>query len=138
MTRKSTPESPDQGFLFGTELVSSGVTDALLQTHSTRIVEGEGFPEVPQDVEIEQTAEQVAMSALVKQATKTRHRQQGQTGKHTPLDREGRYADLENGTSLIKAGDFLPGFGPVTYRNMVEAESHAYKLEQQRQSSSKR
>ncbi len=71
--------------------------------------------------------------AAVHSAVATDNRRKGQLGKHSPLEREGKYANLQSGTSLIKPGDVLPGFGPVTYTNMVQAKFHALELEKERQ-----
>ncbi|HSX47103.1 MAG TPA: hypothetical protein VLF87_03905 [Patescibacteria group bacterium] len=128
-----TPEgSADQGFLFGTEVVRSGVTDPALDETDVHIVEGVGYPEPPQEIAVPDVPDDATM-ASVKEAAKTKRRHDGQLGKHSVLEREGRYADLETGETLIKAGDFLKGFGQVTYSNLALAREYAENMERQRQ-----
>ena len=126
------PENVDQGSLFSETIVGSGETDPLLYTTSVEFepVPGGVFHDKTEEDTMPQTDPSVVHA--VHKAVVSSHRHDAQLGKHSTLEREGKYADLDTGKSVIKAGDVLPGFGPVTYRNMAEAENHAYKLEQDR------
>lgn len=132
--RRHEPHPEDQGALFSEELVGNGAQDPenYAVTHQLEAAPDGVYPEKP--VDTPPTAEETQLLEAVHKAVVTDNRRKGQLGKHSPLEREGKYADLETGVSLIKAGDVLPGFGPVTYRNMAQAESHARKLEQDRSS----
>jgi hypothetical protein len=123
----------EQGALFETHVVPSGVTDPALVGKSTETYEpvpGGVYPEAEPEAE-PAPEDTVAVSAL-REAVKKDNRHKGQLGKHSPLQRDGAYADLENNTSFVKAGDVLPRFGIVTYSNIAAAEQHARMLEQER------
>ena len=135
MSPKNIPQpSHDQGALFTTEVtaITVGAADPDTQKHAyivhlepveegvyeTKILPAvtESKPPTPQDV---------AFMRGVHESVVTHHRRQAQVGKHSPMTRDGNY-------SSIRSGDFLPGFGPVTHRNIAEAEKHAQELEKQR------
>lgn len=65
-------------------------------------------------------------TAEISEAVKSDNRRKAQVGKHSPLERGGDYR------SSLKPGDYLPGFGPVTYSNWEEAKSHASFLDTQK------
>ena len=123
----------EQGALFETHVVPSGVTDPALvgkSTESYEPVPGGVYPEAA--TEAESVPEDALAVSALREAVKKDNRHKGQVGKHSPLQRDGAYADLENNTSFVKAGDVLPRFGIVTYSNMTAAEQHARVLEQER------
>lgn len=134
---KSTPESQGQGQLFGVNEISSGVTDPALQSTRIEIVDvgPDGVYQEVDDTNSEQAQENQPAPVVeaIRKAVQTQNRHKGNLGKHSALERSGSYADLETGKSNIQIGDFLPGFGPVTYRNAEAAHKHALKLEKDRQ-----
>jgi len=125
--KKSYPHE-QQGALFNEEIIVGGATDPELYSTATEFTPApEGvYPETTetiQDPEGEAVVEAVRQAAAIIK----NNRHVAQVGKHSPLERDGSY---EN----IQAGDFLKDFGPVTYRNFEDAKRHAAQLEQQRRS----
>jgi hypothetical protein len=124
MASKTSHESQDQGALFA-EHISGGATDPALYDPK---VELEPIPEGVYQEKSTPTPELLADKELIESVHKavvTQHRRTGQTGKHSPLQREGTY-------TALKPGDYLPGFGPVTDTNFSAAKKRAEQLEQQR------
>jgi hypothetical protein len=127
-SKSGSPESHEvQGALFETHEISSGVTDpALASTRVELEPVPEGFyPEKTEPVsEIVVNEDKTAKDALHQEVV-SRNRHDAQVGKHSPLSRTGTYED-------IQVGDYLPGFGPVTYRNFSDASKYAVDLEARR------
>lgn len=128
---RSHESDENQGALFEAHVIPSGATDPALAGSR---VEFEPAPDgyYPENApETTAAPETVAIEGL-HEAVVADRRRKAQTGKHSPLQRDGAYADLENNTSFVKAGDVLPEFGIVTYSNLAAAEQHARYLEQKR------
>ncbi len=125
MGPKNSLSTEDQGALFSEQVVHSGETDPEFQTTSyTYEASPEGI--YPSESQIaEAVAEDPDFVKNVKEAVKTQHRRAAQTGRHSPLERDGSYLN-------VQVGDYLPDFGPVTYRNFPRAEEHARSLEADR------
>jgi hypothetical protein len=119
-------QPPQQGALFAEEIVGLGVTDPELQVRETRFepVDGGIFPEATASYEAPGGE---ALARSVHDAVVTDHRRKAQTGKHSPLQRDGTY-------EAVRPGDVLPQFGVVTYRNFDQAKAHARVLEAERRS----
>lgn len=124
----------DQGSLFETHVIPSGVTDPMLRGKSTETYEAvpEGVYPGAHEPETEAAQEDTVAVKALHEAVVHDRRRKSQVGKHSPLQRDGAYADLENGTSFVKPGDVLPHFGIVTHSNRPAAEQHARRLEQER------
>ena len=114
-----------QGALFETHIATGGATDPeLLSETATYEPQPDGF--YPETTE-QSSREDTEVSEQAKEAVKRTNRHRGQLGKHSPLERNGSYED-------VQVGDYLPGFGPVTYTNFSDALLHAESLEKQRRS----
>ena len=116
---KHEPQPDDQGQLFAVDITRHKPAEI-----------GEIGPVFPDELEpTEESAETRHLHEAVHEAVvaeqQTRNRREGNRGKHSPLQRDGSY---EN----IQLGDFLPGFGPVTERHWEEAKAHARSLESRR------
>lgn len=135
MSPKNIPQpSHDQGALFTTEVtaITVGAADPDTQKHAC-IIHLEPVEEGVYEADIHPAAtesnpptpQDVAFMRDVHESVVTHRRRQAQAGKHSPMTRDGNYL-------TIRFGDFLPDFGPVTRRNIAEAEKHAQELEKQR------
>lgn len=120
------PEIAQQGSLFEAHIVPSGVTDPELSSQS---VVFEAAPDGHYDEEAapetNRSEDTVVIDGL-KEAVAKKKNHDAQIGLHSPLQRSGSY---QNG---LKVGDYLPGFGPVKYRNLDEAQRHAARLDRER------
>lgn len=128
MSPKETRPNEDQGALFAEHIISTGATDPTMHTTSVELeaVPDGVYPEAKETAEPELSPEDKTALEGLRKARQTDRRHTAQVGKHSPLERDGSY-------SSIKAGDFLPGFGPVTYTNFADAQRHADRLEADRQ-----
>ncbi len=123
---KKVDQFEGQGALFSERTVSSAETDPLLQSASYEYQPvPEGVYEDTDKADVIPIESDPNLVNAVKEAVKTQHRRSAQIGKHSPLERDGSYLN-------VQVGDFLPNFGPVTYRNFERAEEYARELEQQR------
>lgn len=122
------PEIPDgQGSLFETQLIGNGITepaDYRVTAELTPAPDGV-YAENKADPTTEPVLEDTEVLEAIRAEIKTRHRQIAQTGKHSPLQREGSYL-------AVQPGDVLPAFGVVTHSNFRAAQQVARKLENQR------
>lgn len=119
---------PDQGALFETHIIPSGVTDPEFAQNKIELEPApEGFyaekTEPIDEITVEE--DETAAAALHKAVVKD-NQHKAQVGKHSPLERSGSY---EKG---LKVGDYLPGFGPVKYRNIDDARRYAAGLDAER------
>jgi hypothetical protein len=124
MVSKNLPPNPNQAAFFDYTVVGNGQTDP--GGHNTRVVFGEPtldgiYGEPP--VEVEYVGIENVHNAVM-----TERNRRAQTGKHSPLQRDGTY-------STVKAGDVLPGFGIVTHMNLPAAQVKADALERERRAS---
>jgi len=123
----STPDIvPPQGSLFDVELVGSGNPDPDSYTvtgHLTPNPDGV-FPEGAQDNPVGLPAPDSALLDTLHQEAQTRRRSLDQTGRHSPLQRDGSYLH-------VRPGDVLPGYGIVRGVNPSVLQ-HAQTLEDQR------
>lgn len=128
MSPKESRPHEDQGALFAERIIPGGATDPTMHTTYVEFEAApEGvYPEIKETAEPELSPEDKTAIEGLRKARQADRRHTAQAGKHSPLERDGSY-------SSIKAGDFLPGFGPVTYTNFAEAQRHADSLEANRQ-----
>lgn len=123
-------ENPKQDALFDVEIEyrSSGSAEPLGYTPKvvTRIIpyDEKSFPPA-ESHEREERATVTEAGVATDGVQKVRNRSTEQAGRHSPLQRTGNYADA-------RPGDFLPGFGAVTYSNLEEARQFGTKLDGQR------
>jgi hypothetical protein len=119
-----TPENINgQGSFFSEEQVSHGAMDPEHYTGPTveiTPVPGGTFEATKPVNELDFSEPELA--AAVHDETVSRRNRLAQTGKHSPLQREGSY-------SALRPGDVLPGFGVVKYGNLQEAQAHAAMLD---------
>lgn len=129
MSREKRHEDEVQGLLFRRHISFGGVTDPELADPVViyEPVPGGFYPDAYAD-NLEKFRDPELLAKIVEDQKSRKHRS-GQLGKHSPLARDGSYKNL-------RVGDFLPGFGPVTYTNIDAAHSHADVLEDQRLESS--
>lgn len=128
MSPKEARPNEDQGALFAERIVSGGATDPTMHTTYVELeaVTDGVYPEAKESAEPELSPEDKTALEGLRKARQTDRRHTAQVGKHSPLEREGGYTN-------IKAGDYLPGFGPVTYTNFAKAQRYADRLEADRQ-----
>lgn len=118
---KHTPEAPGQEVLFGIVPVVSGETDPELVSHSVEFIAAAEIPTVQID-QTPRTTSDLRIITKVHEAVAKDRRRSAQTGKHSPLERDGTYLS-------VKPGDVLPGFGVVKRMNLSDAMRHASSLQ---------
>lgn len=131
MRSEAQPAEPSevQGALFATHIVHSGVPDPELATTSVHLEPAPTGHYPEQETALETTGEiENPVVKAVHQAVGTDNRRKAQLGKHSSLERSGSYVEG------LQVGDYLPNFGPVTYRNLSQAREHAASLEAKRKS----
>lgn len=111
----SSPEKPDQDALFTVEAKGNGSTDPgnFAVDHHFVVPEDGDHAEQPTQEDL-LAPEDTAAAQLISEAIKTQQRRAVQLGKHSPVAQGREPTDLQ-------PGDFVPGFGPVTYRNIEAA-----------------
>ncbi|HVX24261.1 MAG TPA: hypothetical protein VG992_02890 [Candidatus Saccharimonadales bacterium] len=118
-----TPVSEDQGALLDVSFEGNNSFDPDSYKATARFTEvPDGVFNEPATADPEPTAEE---REAARQAEISQRRHAAQVGKHSVLGATGKYES-------ITPGDYLPGFGPVTYTNLGRAEEHAAHLEAER------
>mgnify|MGYP005810480909 CR=1 FL=1 len=123
-------QNTEQGVLFEVVLAGNGLTEPTSYQAHGLVKEGIGFPEgkIPEGTSAGESQITDAFHEAIRQEAVQRRRRQAQSGEHSPLQRDGTY-------QTVRVGDYLPGgFGPVTYRNLRQAQQYAASLDHKEES----